>query len=77
MDVPAEFFSRMTLIKAVAEDRAANGSAPARRVHIFEFSLTKGEVELGLQFETRDDLSSLKAPYPSTFDVLKVKRAGN
>lgn len=74
--IPPNLFAGMILERTYAEERPANGSAPARRVHIFEFSLNDGGVTLSLQFETRADLSNLKALHPVTFDLLKVKRAG-
>ena len=34
--VPADFFSAMRFVKASDEERPANGSTPARKVHVFE-----------------------------------------
>jgi hypothetical protein len=72
--IPTEFFAGMTLVRAYSEERAANGSSPARKVNIFEYSLVDKDIRLSLQFEARADLTDLKEPRPSTFDLLKVKR---
>ncbi len=72
--VPANFFSIMQFVKASDEERPANGSTPARKVHVFEYALVRGGVKLTLRFETRSDLSNLKDQPPKTFDLVKITK---
>lgn len=76
-DLSEKVFASMKFERASTEDREANGSTPARRVHIFEYSMNERGIKLNLHFETRDDLASLDAPYLTTFDVVKIKRAAS
>jgi hypothetical protein len=72
--VPADFFSAMRFVKGSEEERPANGSAPARKVHVFEYALVRGDVKLTLRFEARGDLSNLKDQPPKTFDLVKITK---
>lgn len=72
--VPADFFSVMQFVKASDEERPANGSAPARKVHVFEYALVRGNVTLALRFETRADLSKMNDQPPKKFDLVKITK---
>jgi hypothetical protein len=73
MDLPSTFFSDFVLEKAYAEDQPKRS---IKRINIFQFRSQKGTANVQLQFEAREDVSSLQDKYPKSFHFLKVTRTG-
>lgn len=73
MDLPASFFAGFTLEKVFAENRPDES---IKRVNIFKFRLNEGNQNIQLQFEAREDVSSLQDKFPKSFHLLKVTRIG-
>jgi hypothetical protein len=73
-NLPPTVFAAMKLVKSFAEQRPANGSAPAHLVHVFEFLKADASTTVRLIFECRQELCDLKAAFPSSFHLLKISR---
>lgn len=68
MDLPASFFADFILEKSFVEDRPNHS---IKRVSVFQFSLKNSTQPIQLQFESREDVSSLEDKYPKSFHLLK------
>jgi hypothetical protein len=73
MNLPSEFFNGYVLEKTFLEKRP---DETIEAVNIFQFKLQNGAKNIRLQFETREDVSSLQDKYPKSFHLLKITRTG-
>jgi hypothetical protein len=71
MDLPASVFADFTLDKSFTEDRPEES---IKRVNIFQFHLKSSQLNVKLQFEAREDVSSLQDKYPKSFHSLEITR---
>lgn len=73
MDFPESFFADFVLIKTFAEDRP---NQSIKRVNVFQFRSKETSPTVQLQFEAREDVSSLEDKYPKSFHLFKLTRMG-
>jgi hypothetical protein len=74
MDLPAILFVDFALEKTSIEDRPDES---IKRVNVFQFRSKAGNQNVQLQFEAREDVSSLQDKYPKSFHTLKITRIGD
>jgi hypothetical protein len=74
LGLPGTLFEKLRRVSVLLEDRPANGKAPAHRVRVFIYSSLEGEAEVQLTIECREDACSGEAPFPTTFQSLKISR---
>jgi hypothetical protein len=73
MNLSAGSFENYVLEKSFVEDRP---SGSVKRVNVFQFRLKNSSQNIHLQFEAREDVSSLQDKYPKSFHFLKITRTG-
>jgi hypothetical protein len=71
MGLSAGFFESYILEKSFVEDRP---SGSIKRVNVFQFRLRSGFQNIRMQFEAREDVSSLQGKYPESFHTIKIIR---